>query len=111
MLWWGVRTDLIGVQMPETTEKTTITKEELHALAEEMATRVQEYIVVHAKEGVVHTLEDNKVVFDEGNPPQNLVVRYEMVFATADLRNILKEHRAGRVKPLSMPASTEPVYE
>lgn len=98
--------------MPETAQEKILTEEELHALAEEMAIRVKEYIVVHAKEGAISTLCDNKdVLFDNKNSPENLVVRYDMFFVTADLRNILKEHRAGRVKPLAIPASTEPVYD
>ena len=98
--------------MPETVQDKTVTEEELQVLAEEMSTRVKEYVVVHAKEGVATTVDDHKdVLFNDKNPPENLIVRYDMIFATADLRNLLKEHRAGRVKPLNLPTGAEPLHD
>jgi len=89
---------------------TELTPEELDALAEEVATRVKEFMGIHAKERVLQILTESAPTIFTNDSIEQIAIKYEMIFKGEDLRTLLKAVRSGRIKPLSIPSAPDEWY-
>jgi len=85
-----------------------LTNEELEVILDEMSMRAREFIGIHVKDRLRKMIEPLQAqIFNEKEPVADLTIRWNMIFHTADLRDILKDKRAGRISSLPIPQDVD----